>query len=110
MYVTLLVSVFQTNKKATDEDEGNQSLSLLTFNFGCILYVLAGYGACIYIYIYLYIYMFMPLVSLWERHEAKKGNRGCLFQGCSAVALADRCRPSQFDKGSFFFQINNFCN
>ena len=44
--------MFQTNKKATDEDEGNQSLSLLTFNFGCTLYVLAGYGAYIYIYVY----------------------------------------------------------
>ena len=34
---------------------------------------------------------FMPLVGLWEKHEEKQGNRGCLFQGCSTVALADRC-------------------
>ena len=95
--------VFQTNKKATDEDEGNQSLSLLTFNFGCTLYVLAGYGAYIYI----------CLCPCWARGKDMRRSRGTVavyFKGVNCtVALADRCRPSQFDKGSFFFQINNFC-
>ena len=34
---------------------------------------------------------FMPLAGWWEKHEEKQGNHGCLFQGCSTLAFADRC-------------------
>ena len=66
--------MFQTNKKATDEDEGNQSLSLLTFNFGCTLYVLAGYGAYIYICL-------CPWWVLGKDMRQRRGTMAVYFKG-----------------------------
>ena len=46
--------------------------------------MLPGYDA--------YMYIIMPLAGSWGKNMRRsKGNRGCLFQGCSTVVLADRC-------------------
>ena len=40
----------------------------------------------------------------------RRGTVAVYFKVVVLVALADWCSPSQFDKGSFFFQINNLYN
>ena len=49
---------------------------IVTIDEKCInvvekVYMLPGYDAC--------------MAGSWEKHEAKQGNRGCLFQGCNTV-------------------------
>ena len=40
--------------------------------------------------IMMHVCIYMPLAGSWEKHEAKQGNRGCLFQGCSTVSSIGR--------------------
>ena len=51
--------------------------------------MLPAYDACMFI---------CPWRVRGKNMRRSKGNRGCLFQGCSTVVLADRCNPVQKNK------------
>ena len=52
-----------------------------------VLYILL----CICCRVVMHVYVYAPGGFVGKNMRHSKGNRGCLFQGCSTIALADRC-------------------